>query len=109
MNNLPQGLQDLILTTNAGDSTKFVSLFASDGVIDDWGNKYIGTERIASWNQTDNIGKKSQFSLVDATQESDNQWLLHIKVAGNGFNGTSPFRFMINEDGKIQSMQIVPD
>ncbi|GAY72414.1 nuclear transport factor 2 family protein [Lentilactobacillus kosonis] len=109
MNNIPQGLQDVISTTNAGDSDGFVSLFAENGLIDDWGNQYVGTDRIASWNQTDNIGKKSQFTLVDATQEAERQWLLHIKVAGNGFNGTSPFRFELGNDGKISSMTIVPD
>lgn len=110
MQEIPQVLQDVISMTNNGDSTGFVDLFdATTGVIDDWGNKYVGSKQIASWNQTDNIGKKSQFTLVDATQESSNQWLLHLAVAGNGFNGTSPFQFVLNDAGKIASMQIVPD
>jgi len=110
MREIPQVLQDLISMTNSGDSTGFVDLFdATTGVIDDWGNEYFGSKQIASWNQTDNIGKKSQFTLVDAAQESSNQWLLHLAVAGNGFNGTSPFRFVLNDAGKIVSMQIVPD
>jgi len=102
-------LQDVIRLTNAGDSNGFVNLFENEGLIDDWGKKYVGRDHIARWNQTDNIGRQSQFTLVDATQEAANQWLLHIKVAGQGFNGTSPFRFTLSAAGKIAAMQIVPD
>ncbi|KRM72148.1 hypothetical protein [Lacticaseibacillus brantae] len=109
MATVPEVLQAVIQTTNTGDSVGFVNLFENEGLIDDWGTKYVGRDRIGRWNQTDNIGRQSQFTLVDAVEEAPGQWLLHIKVAGLGFNGTSPFRFTLSPAGKIAAMQIVPD
>ena len=109
MEDLPTVLQQVIETTNTGNSAAFVALFENEGLIDDWGHQYVGRDKIAGWNQTDNIGRQSHFELVDAKEEQANQWLLQIKVSGNGFNGTSPFRFTLSPAGKIAAMQIVPD
>lgn len=108
MAKIPAPLQAFIETTNQGDSEAFVALFTPDGVVNDWGNEYHGTEEIAHWNQTDNIGKQSQFTLQDAQSLAPDQWRLTIKVAGNGFNGVSPFNFTLADD-QIKSMVILPN
>ncbi|GEK29470.1 nuclear transport factor 2 family protein [Furfurilactobacillus siliginis] len=110
METLPLVLQQFITTTNAADSDGFIALFTDDGSINDWGNVYEGRDRVARWNQTDNIGKQSQFKLVDGKQTAPAQWCLQIHVAGNGFNGTSPFEFTLTPDQQhILTMVIVPD
>lgn len=110
MQTIPLVLQQFINTTNAADSNGFVALFNEDGSVKDWGTVYEGRERVARWNQTDNIGKQSKFELIDGKKTAAHQWLLHIRVAGNGFNGTSPFSFTLTpDDNHILAMLIVPD
>ena len=42
--------------TNRSDSDAFVTAFAADGVIDDWGRTFTGYAEIARWNTNENIG-----------------------------------------------------
>lgn len=108
MTDVPAPIQTFIDTTNAGDSDAFVAAFTSDGTLDDWGRIARGHDGIRSWDRTDNIGKQSHFDLVDITAESDDTYLVHLTVTGNGFNGTSPFRFVVDGD-RLKSVTIVPD
>ncbi|MBL3531488.1 nuclear transport factor 2 family protein [Companilactobacillus zhachilii] len=105
---LPEAINNFVNYTNTADSENFVKTFTTDAILNDWGTEYKGHEGIASWNQTDNIGKKSQFEVVNAKKESDNTWIVNLKVTGNGFNGVSPFK-MIVKDNLLQSVQILPD
>lgn len=105
---LPNAIQKFIDATNNADSEGFVAAFTTNGSINDWGNEYDGADRIARWNQTDNIGKQSHFELVDFKDQGANKWLVNLKVTGNGFNGTSPFTFELEGD-QIKSMVISPD
>ncbi|GAA5089760.1 hypothetical protein GCM10025760_14280 [Microbacterium yannicii] len=106
---LPAPISAFIDATNAGDSDAFVAAFSEDGSLDDWGRVAHGHSGIREWDRTDNIGKQSRFELVDIAEEAASEtYLVHLAVSGNGFNGTSPFRFTLR-DGLIQSVVIVPD
>lgn len=105
---LPEAINNFVNYTNTADSENFVQTFTTDAILNDWGTEYEGHEEIASWNQTDNIGKKSQFEVVNAKKESNNTWIVNLKVTGNGFNGVSPFK-MVVKDNLLQSVQILPD
>lgn len=106
---IPAPIAAFIDATNAGDSDAFVAAFAEDGSLDDWGRVALGRDGIREWDRTDNIGKQSHFELVDIAEEAAPEtYLVHLAVTGNGFNGTSPFRFTVR-DGLIQSVVIVPD
>ncbi|AKP67478.1 nuclear transport factor 2 family protein [Companilactobacillus ginsenosidimutans] len=107
-NNLPEAIKNFVSYTNSADSEKFVSLFTPNAVLNDWGTEYHTPKEIAKWNQTDNIGKNSQFEIVDSKEDGTNQWIVTLKVSGNGFNGVSPFK-MIVKDNKLESVQILPD
>ena len=109
MSQIPASITAFIDATNAGDSDAFVAAFAEDGSLDDWGRVAQGHAGIRKWDRTDNIGKHSHFELVDIAEEAEpGTFLVHLKVTGNGFNGTSPFRFTLR-DGLIQTVAIVPD
>jgi hypothetical protein len=106
---LPKPIAAFIEATNAGDSEAFVSAFTEDGSLDDWGRVVRGPAGIREWDRTDNIGKDSHFELVDfAAEDEADAYLVHLRVTGNGFNGTSPFRFTVQE-GRIKSVHILPD
>ena len=106
--NLPVAITNFIKTTNNADSTGFVNLFTNDAVLNDWGTEYHGPAEIAKWNQTDNIGKKSHFELVDAKKNPDDSWIVNLKVSGSGFNGMSPFKMLVVGD-QLKGVQILPD
>jgi len=106
--NLPVVINNFIKYTNEGNSESFVGLFSEDASLNDWGNIYNGPKEISTWNKTDNIGKQSHFELVDAKEDSSGNWIVNLKVTGNGFNGTSPFEITV-KDELIQSVQILPD
>ncbi|WP_439592045.1 nuclear transport factor 2 family protein [Microbacterium sp.] len=108
MAELPHPIATFIDATNAADSDAFVAAFAEDGTLDDWGRVARGHEGIRQWDRTDNIGKRSHFELVDIVEEAPDTYLVHLKVTGDGFNGTSPFRFTLAGD-RIASVVIVPD
>lgn len=105
---IPSAITAFIDATNAGDSDAFVAAFTEDGSLDDWGRVARGHDGIRDWDRTDNIGKRSHFDLVDIAAEDADTYLVHLKVTGDGFNGTSPFRFRLRGD-LIESVVIVPD
>lgn len=105
---IPTPIQNFIDTTNAGDSAAFVANFTPDAVLTDWGTVYAGTDRIAAWNQSDNIGRKSQFTLIAATENTPDHWTVQLRVSGQGFNGESPFNFVVAGD-QLASVAILPD
>ncbi|MFK4837565.1 nuclear transport factor 2 family protein [Microbacterium sp. ZW T2_14] len=106
---VPAPISAFIDATNAGDSDAFVAAFTEDGSLDDWGRVARGHVGIRQWDRTDNIGKQSHFELVDIAQEAAPEtYLVHLAVSGDGFNGTSPFRFSLR-DGLIQSVVILPE
>lgn len=109
MTDIPAPIAAFIDATNAGDSEAFVAAFADDGSLDDWGRVARGHDGIRAWDRTDNIGKQSHFDLVDiAPEAAADTYLVHLRVSGNGFNGTSPFRFALRGE-LIESVVIVPD
>lgn len=106
---IPSPISAFIDATNAGDSEAFVAAFAEDGSLNDWGKVASGHDGIRRWDSTDNIGKQSQFELLDITKESDPEtYLVHLQVSGNGFNGVSPFRFTLRGN-LIRTVVILPD
>ncbi|WP_433502836.1 nuclear transport factor 2 family protein [Pseudonocardia halophobica] len=105
---VPAPLQAFIDTTNAGDSAGFVAAFTDDAVLDDWGRKFHGRDGVASWNRTDNIGKRAHFELVGIEPTDDpNRVVATLTVSGGGFNGTGPMTFEFR-DGRIASLVISP-
>ncbi|CAM5640782.1 MULTISPECIES: nuclear transport factor 2 family protein [Streptomyces] len=103
---LPDAIRVFIEATNAGDSEAFVSAFAPDAYVNDWGREFHGRRGVSDWNHTDNIGVQAHFDLVSAQRDSaDGRYLLTLQVSGNGYNGTGPMAFELR-DGLIASLRI---
>lgn len=102
---LPAAIQRVFDATNSADDDGFIAAFAPDGFIDDWGRKLSGSEGIASWNSTDNIGKQATWEALSVTEQGQGKYLVSIRTGGNGYNGISPFVFTVLDD-KVQSMVI---
>lgn len=106
MSEVPSAVQRMIDATNAGDSDAFVAAFTPDAVVVDWGKVFEGRDGVASWDGSDNIGRKSHFEVA-AVERDDDAWVVTLDVTGGGFNGTSDFRFELADD-LIARMEIAP-
>src|SRR3954447_22882766 len=96
---LPVPIRAFVDATNAGDTDRFLAAFAADADLDDWGRRFHGRDGIARWNQTDNIGKRSRFSVHVCTPgANDGEFLVDVTVAGDGFNGRSTLTFTVADD-----------
>lgn len=98
---IPQAIQAFVDTTNRGDSEGFVAAFTEDAYLNDWGREFHGRDGVASWNETDNIGRRSHFEVhgIVLGREPE-QYLLTVTVSGDGYNGPGTFTFELR-DGLI--------
>ena len=103
----PVAVQRMIDATNAGDRAAFVAAFTEDAYLEDWGRRFHGHPGVASWDETDNIGKKTHF-VARTTRREGATFVVTLEVSGEGFNGTSDIAFEIDGD-RIRSMVISPD
>jgi uncharacterized protein (TIGR02246 family) len=106
MSEVPSAVQRMIDATNAGDHDAFVAAFTPDAVLVDWGKVFEGRDGVASWDESDNIGRKSHFEVARVGRDGDD-WIVTLDVTGGGFNGTSDFRFELADD-LIARMEIAP-
>jgi hypothetical protein len=105
---IPAPLQAFMDSTNRGDSAAFVAVFTEDAVLDDWGRVFHGRDGVASWNRTDNIGKRAHFELVGLEPgDGPDRVVATLTVTGGGFNGTGPMTFQFR-NGRIARLVISP-
>ena len=97
----------MIEATNAADHAAFVAAFTEDAYLEDWGRQFHGHEGVASWDGSDNIGKRTHFEARGTRRDGDT-YVVTLEVTGDGFNGTSDIAFEIDGD-RIRSMVISPD
>src|SRR3954467_12449510 len=98
---LPAPIAEFVDATNAGDTRRFVEAFTEDAYLNDWGREFRGHSGIASWDTTDNIGKQAHFEVVSVEEtEPGVRYRVTLEVSGNGYNGTGPMDFTL-QDGRI--------
>jgi hypothetical protein len=95
----PTPIREFIEATNAGDSERFVAAFTQDAYLNDWGREFHGHRGVATWDRTDNIGKKSRFQLHSVRAGgSPGEFRADITVTGDGYNGRGTMAFTLNGD-----------
>lgn len=100
----PEPIRRFVEATNAGDTEAFLDTFKADASLTDWGRSFQGREEIARWNQSDNIGVKSQLRIVSITP-AEGIYRVRIAVKGKGFNGEGDMTFALDGD-RIASLVI---
>ena len=104
---LPQAIRDFVEGTNDAETPRFLSAFASDGYLNDWGREFRGHDGIAQWNETDNIGRQARFTVHGLVPgERPNSYRLRLSVGGNGYNGPGDFEVELDDDGLIRRLVI---
>jgi ketosteroid isomerase-like protein len=104
MTELPEAVARLLVATNAEDRTAFLDAFTDDGVVDDWGRRFVGRERIAEWDAAENIGVHSRIEATSVRQSGDTVDL-GVRVSGEGYNGGGTFTARLR-DGKVAELLI---
>ena len=106
--NIPLAIQSFVDTTNVGDSKGFVEVFTKDAYLRDWFRTFRGHKGVSSWDKSDNIGKNTHFDILGIHKAKvQNEYILKVKVWGDGFNGESNISFTIEND-LIKKMIISP-
>jgi hypothetical protein len=100
----PDPIRRFVEATNAGDTDAFLDTFTADASLSDWGRSFQGREQIARWNQSDNIGVKSNLRIVRIAS-AEGSYHVRIAVKGSGFNGEGDMTFTLDGD-RIASLVI---
>ncbi|WP_448808765.1 nuclear transport factor 2 family protein [Agromyces bauzanensis] len=104
---MPTAIQSFFDATNRGDSEAFVAAFGDDAYLNDWGREFHGRNGVASWNETDNIGRQTHFEVHGIRPgRIVGQYLVTVTVSGNGYNGPGTFTFQLGDDGLISRFVI---
>ena len=105
---LPKPLDAFVDAVNAGDTDKFLAFFdAKDGVINDWGRKFVGHQAIRGWSDKEFIGAKGRM-MPTSFEQKDNTITLLSGWKSNFYSGDSKFVFILDGE-KIREMRIVGD
>jgi hypothetical protein len=104
---LPPTAKGFLEAINRNDTDAFLAYFPHDGVVDDWGTRYVGHARIKAWSDREFIGAQVRLDVTGAEQ-SGREIRIAAQVGGNGFNGPSVFVVVV--DGpQIREMRITAD
>ena len=104
MTELPPAVARLFEATNAEDRAAFLDAFTDDGVVDDWGRRFAGRERIAEWDAGENIGVHSRIEATSVRLAGDTVEV-GVQVSGEGYNGGGTFTARLR-DGKVAELLI---
>ena len=104
MATLQPAVQTFLDATEAGDYDLFLTAFASDAVLEDWGRTFVGHEGIDRWDRQEHIGTQNTIVVRNSFETGDTTTLA-VSVSGNGYNGDGTFVIHVR-DGLIASFII---
>jgi phenylacetic acid degradation operon negative regulatory protein len=101
---LPDEVARLLAATNAEDRAAFLGAFTEDGVVDDWGRRFVGRERIGEWDAGENIGVHARIEATSVRRSGDTVEF-GVRVTGDGYNGGGTFTATLR-DGRVAELVI---
>ena len=100
----PEPVARLLHAANDNDIDAFLSIFAADGVVDDWGREFVGPAAIRAWSDHEFIGQHVSLEVRDI-QTDGHATVVTADVGGHGFNGPSHFSFSL-DGSRVSRMTI---
>ena len=104
----PTVVQAALDAANRNDIEQFLASFAPDGIVDDWGREFHGSDAIREWSDREFTGVAVSLTPTEVrTQDVDGgtRTVVVAQVGGRGFNGPSTFTFY-SGPAHITRMQI---
>jgi SnoaL-like protein len=62
----PHVIAAFVTAVNAGDTEAFLALFDKRGVVNDWGTRYVGQQRIRAWSDRELTGAKATLEITSS-------------------------------------------
>jgi hypothetical protein len=102
---LPDPINRFVEVVNQGDTESFLDFFISNGIVDDWGQRFVGHNAIRDWSNREFIGAKGHITVTGVEQQTKNKVNVTAAWVSNYFTGPSRFIFIL-KDRKIQELHI---
>ncbi|NKY58005.1 nuclear transport factor 2 family protein [Nocardia flavorosea] len=103
---LPGPVARVVDAINAGDTEAFVTAFAADGAVDDWGRVLEGPEGVRNWADSDAIGAGARMTVLSADTDGDTTHL-RFDWRSRVFNGESE-AFVTVAGDEVKQFRIPP-
>jgi hypothetical protein len=104
MVSIPAAVTRLHNAAKTNDTERFLAAFAEDGVVDDWGREFAGTDAIRGCSDREFIGKYVTLEIRSVERDGEAA-VVTTEVRGDGFNGPSHFTFLVDGD-RVSRMTI---
>ena len=96
--------QRFVEVVNRGDTDAFLALFPQDGVVDDWGRRFVGHEAIRGWSDKEFIGAKGRMDVTNV-EEAEDEVRITADWTSNHYTGPSLFVLTLQGE-QVQEMGI---
>jgi hypothetical protein len=103
---LPTPVQRTIDAINPADTDAFLASFAEDGVVDDWGRRFVGHDEIRGWSDREAIGAGARMTPTEGSTDGSVTTIV-AEWRSSVFNGSSTFVFTVDGD-RLAEMRIPP-
>ncbi|SDX00048.1 nuclear transport factor 2 family protein [Lysobacter enzymogenes] len=102
---LPSPIDAFVAAVNRGDAETALAFFGRDGVVDDWGTRYVGAAAIAQWSAREFVGAKGRLTPTRVGRDGE-RIVVDAGWTSSFYSGDS--RFVFTVDGqRIREMRIV--
>ena len=105
MPDVPKLLADFVAATNRGDTPVFLDFFTADGVVDDWGRRFVGHARIKEWSDAETIGAHGTLTITEVISADAQKIVVDTFWKSQAFTGPGRFTFAL-VGGKIKELKI---
>ncbi|MGB3542549.1 nuclear transport factor 2 family protein [Rubrivirga sp.] len=101
---LPAPVGAFVDAVNRGDTDSFLAFFPDDGVVDDWGRRFVGHDAIRGWSDREFIGAEGTMTPQTVDVRGD-EVDVRAGWASTHHNGDSRFVFVTDGD-RVREMRI---
>jgi hypothetical protein len=94
-----------VAAVNRGDADAALAFFGADGVVDDWGRRYVGADAIRAWSEREFVGAGGRMSPTQVARDGE-RVVVDAGWASRFYSGDSRFVFTV-DGARIVEMRIV--
>ncbi|QQQ02970.1 nuclear transport factor 2 family protein [Lysobacter enzymogenes] len=102
---LPSPVAEFVAAVNRGDAAAALAFFGRDGVVDDWGTRYVGAAAIAQWSAREFVGARGRLTPTRVGRDGG-RIVVDAGWRSDFYSGDSRFVFTV-DGARIREMRIV--
>lgn len=102
---LPATIENFVNAVNGGDNDAFLAFFDKEnGVINDWGRRFVGHQAIKDWSDKEFIGAKGKMTPTQVEKNGE-EYRVFADWKSEFYSGASLFIFTLDGE-RIKEMRI---